>query len=160
MMQRHNNWLIIPVTFVVAFILTLLPMPDWANWLRPAWVLLILIYWTIVLPERVNIGTAWIAGLFLDVLEGTLLGEHALALTLTIFLVDRMYSRLRMYPLLQQVMSIFMLVLFYQFIVYCIQGTIGSLPNSWLYWAQSLTSMLLWPWVYYVMRDRVATRLV
>jgi rod shape-determining protein MreD len=160
MMQRHNNWFIIPMTFVVAFILTLLPMPDWANWLRPAWVLLILIYWTIVLPERVNIGTAWIAGLFLDVLDGTLLGEHAFALTVTIYLVDRMHSRLRMYPLMQQVMSIFLLVLFYQFIIYCIQGVVGEIPSSWLYWSSSITSMLLWPWVYFVMRDRVATRLV
>lgn len=160
MMQRQSNWLLIPITVMIAFILTLLPMPTWTIWLRPAWVLLILIYWTIILPERVSIGTAWIAGLFLDVLDGTLLGEHAFALSIVIYLVDHMHSRLRMYPLIQQVMSIFLLVLFYQLILYCIQAVIGSAPNNPLYWASSLTSMLLWPWVYYMMRDRVAARLM
>jgi rod shape-determining protein MreD len=160
MMQRHANWLIIPITFIIAFILTLLPMPTWTIWLRPAWILLILIYWAIVLPERVSIGTAWIAGLFLDVLDGTLLGEHALALSIVIYLVDHFHTRLRMYPLLQQVMSIFLLVLFYQFILYGIQWVIGSAPSSSLYWMSSVTSMLLWPWVYYMMRDRVAARLM
>lgn len=115
--------------------------------------------WTIVLPERVNMGTALIAGLFLDVLEGALLGEHAFALILVIYLVDRMYTRLRMYPLLQQSMNIFLLVLFYQFLLYCIQGLTGKHPVHWLYWTSSITSMLVWPWIYYVLRDRVATRL-
>lgn len=137
----------------MAFFLTLLPMPDWTVWLRPAWVLLVLIYWVMTVPYRINIGTAWMIGLILDLLEGTLLGEHALALILPLYLVSRMHIRLRMYPLLQQGLSIFILVLIYQFTLYCIQGFIGVLPSSHLYWLSSVTSMLLWPWLYVVMRD-------
>jgi len=120
---------------------------------------MVLIYWGMMVPERVNVGIAWILGLILDVLEGTLLGEHALALTIVVFLVVRMHTRLRMFPLLQQGISVFFLVLIYQLILFCIQGFIGMLPNSWLYWSSSLTSMLLWPWVFSIMRGRTEIKI-
>lgn len=89
----------------------------------------------------------------LDVLNGTLLGEHALALTVVIYIVSRMHTRLRMFPLIQQGLSVFLLVLVYLFILFCIQGFIGELPRDWLYWTSSITSMLLWPWVSSILRD-------
>ena len=73
--------------------------------------------------------------------------------TIVIYFVSRMHIRLRMYPLLQQGISILFFVLLYQFILYCIQGFIGQLPASHLYWLSSVTSMLLWPWLFVVMRD-------
>lgn len=151
-MTETHKGIVIPVTIIFAFLLTLLPMPGWTVWLRPAWVLMVLVYWVMMLPEYVNVGSAWITGVFLDVVGGTLLGEHAFALTIVIYLVTRLYSRLRMFPLLQQGLSIFLLVLLYQFILFGIQGFLGELPNSWLYWSSSLTSMILWPWVYSIIR--------
>ncbi|MES2217931.1 MAG: rod shape-determining protein MreD [Pseudomonadota bacterium] len=151
--MNQNFWLPVFLSFLVAVILTLLPMPDWTIWLRPAWVLMVLIYWVITSPHRVNVGVAWIVGILLDVLNGTLLGEHALALTIVTFFVARLHTQLRMYPVLQQGMWIFLFVLLYQFILFCVQGFIGELPKTWLYWSSSLTSMVLWPWVYTIMRD-------
>ena len=84
---------------------------------------------------------------------GSLLGEHALAFTIAVYFVSRMYMRLRMYPLMQQGMSVFAFVLLYQFIIYCTQGFIGDLPRNHLYWLSSVTSMLLWPWLFVLMRD-------
>ncbi len=159
-MTSQHNWFVIPMSFILAFMLTLLPMPGWAIWLRPAWVLMVMIFWSMSSPERVNVGTAWIVGIILDVLLGSLLGEHAFALTIITYIVVRMHTRLRMSPLIQQGLSIFFLVLLYQFILFCIQGFIGSLPNNWLYWSSSLTSMLLWPWVYSIMRVRSDMKIV
>lgn len=148
-----HNWFVIIITLVIALALALLPMPDWTIWLRPAWVLLVLIYWAMMTPYRVSIGVAWIVGLLVDLLTGTLLGEHALAYTIVIYFVTKMHIRLRMYPLLQQGLSILFFVLLYQFILYCIQGFIGELPGSQLYWLSAITSTLLWPWLYVLMRD-------
>ncbi|HVX00087.1 MAG TPA: rod shape-determining protein MreD [Candidatus Babeliaceae bacterium] len=147
-MSNSESIVLIIITFIAALILTLMPMPGWTVWLRPAWVLLIIVYWTMVAPYRVNVGIAWFLGIILDVLNGTLLGEHALALTISTYVVSRMYSRLNMFPLLQQGLIIFFLVMLYQFIIFCIQGFIGELPHGWLYWSPCVTSMLLWPWVY------------
>ena len=151
--MNQNFWLPVFLSFLVAVILTLLPMPDWTIWLRPAWVLMVLIYWVMIAPQRVNVGVAWAVGIIMDVLNGTLLGEHALALTIVTFFVARLHTQLRMYPVLQQGMWVFLFVLLYQFILFCVQGFIGELPRTWLYWSSSLTSMVLWPWVYTIMRD-------
>lgn len=148
-----RNWLGIGTTLSFAVLLTLLPMPSWTIWLRPAWVLMVLIYWTIKTPHRVNIGTAWIMGFVLDVLTGTMLGEHALALTFVIYWVSRAHLRINNYPLPQQAVCISFFVWVYQLIIFSIQGFIGELPASNLYWLSSVTSMLLWPWLYVLMRD-------
>ncbi len=152
-MTDTNHWLVITLTFIIAFILTLLPMPDWTVWLRPAWVLLVLIYWLTITPYRVNLGVAWLLGLSLDIFNGTLLGEHALALTVTGYLVLRIHTRFRMFPLMQQGLFVLLFVLLYQMIIFGIQGFVGDLPKTWLYWLSSITSMVLWPWVFVIMHD-------
>ncbi len=148
-----RNFPAILATIVVALILTLLPMPEWTGWARPAWVLMVLIYWTMTIPYQVNVGIAWTMGLILDVLTGTMLGEHALALTVVVYLTYRSHMRINMYPMIQQSFSILFFVMSYQFIIYCIQGFVGEPPLSHLYWLSSLTSMLLWPWLYVLLRD-------
>jgi len=131
----------------------LMPLPVWAAWYRPAFVLLVLIYWVMTAPNLVNVGVAWFFGVIVDLLNGTLLGEHALGYTVVIYLVSRVYLRLRMAPVIQQGFTVLFFVLIYQFILYCIQGFIGELPKSSLYWMSSLTSMLLWPWLYVMLQD-------
>lgn len=148
-----NSWLAIFTTLLIALALTLLPMPNWTVWLRPAWVLLVLIYWSMMTPYRVGVGAAWLTGLIVDLLNGSLLGEHAIAFTIVIYFVSRLHIRLTMSPMLQQGISIFLFILMYQFVLFCIQGFIGKLPGSQLYWLSSLTSMLLWPWLFVLMRD-------
>jgi rod shape-determining protein MreD len=151
--MNQNLWIAVPVTVLFALVLTLLPMPEWTVWLRPAWVMMVLIYWSMTSPQYVNVGTAWTVGIILDVLNGTLLGEHALALVIVTYFVVRMHSQLRVYPIPQQAIWVFLFVLLYQFVLFCVQGFLGELPKTWLYWSSSATSMLLWPWVYTIMRD-------
>lgn len=148
-----HSWMAIIVTLIIALILAVLPMPAWAVWFRPAWVLMVMIYWSMMVPYRVGVGMAWFMGLIVDLLNGSLLGEHALAFTVVVYFVSRMHIRLRMYPLLQQGFSVFVFVFLYQFILFCIQGFIGELPQSHLYWLSSVTSMLLWPWLFVILRD-------
>lgn len=148
-----RNFKAIVMTLFVAVLLTLLPMPEWAMWARPAWLLLVLMYWVMVVPSQVNVGVAWSTGLLLDILSGTMLGEHALALTVVIYIVCRLRMRINMYPMLQQSFSILVFVSFYQLIIYGLQGAIGHAPQTHLYWLSSLTSMMLWPWLYAVMKD-------
>ncbi|OGT55528.1 MAG: rod shape-determining protein MreD [Gammaproteobacteria bacterium RIFCSPHIGHO2_12_FULL_43_28] len=147
------GWLTIITTLIIALILTLLPMPHWTIWLRPAWVLMVLIFWSMTTPYRVGVGTAWIMGLLVDLLSGTVLGEHALAFSLIVYFVNKMHIRLKMAPFLQQGLSVLLFMLCYQFVIFCIQGFIGQLPDTKLYWMSTLTSTLLWPWLYVLLRD-------
>lgn len=150
--RRQNGWAIL-ATFVVAVMLTLLPLPEWAERFRPEWVAMVLIYWCMALPERVNIGIGWLAGLFLDVARGALLGQHALALTLVAYLTVRLHRRLRVFPLWQQSLAVLMLVACAQLLVLWVKGIIGQSPGDWSYWLPAFTSMLLWPWMFLILRD-------
>jgi rod shape-determining protein MreD len=149
-----REWLTVGLSLSLALLLTLFPMPEWISASRPIWVLLVLIFWALILPGRVSITLAWVMGILLDVLNGSLLGEHALALTLVIYLAARLNNQLRMFSLFQQGMAILFMVLLYQFILFCIQGFLGDLPGGWFYWLSAVTSMVLWPWVFIILRDR------
>ena len=92
-------------------------------------------------------------GLLVDLLSGTVLGEHALAFSLIVYFVNKMHIRLKMAPFLQQGLSVLLFMLCYQFVIFCIQGFIGQLPDTKLYWMSTLTSTLLWPWLYVLLRD-------
>ena len=73
----------ISLTLLLGMVLSVLPLPDFVppelGFVRPDWVAMVLIYWILALPHRVGLITAWIAGLGMDVLLGTLLGQHALS---------------------------------------------------------------------------------
>ena len=144
---------IIFFTLLFALVLMIMPLPEWLRPFRPEWVTLAIIYWCLALPSRVNIGIAWMMGLVVDVLTGTLLGQHALAMAIVAFFTVRLHKQIRVYPLWQQSLSVFTLVALGQLLVVWIRGIAGDSPDSWLYWGPSLTSALVWPVVFLFLRD-------
>ena len=62
-----SNLKVASLTLFVAFMLTIMPLPEWAIEFRPDWVTLVLVYWAMALPARVGVTIAWFAGLMLDV---------------------------------------------------------------------------------------------
>lgn len=150
---KHNGGWVILVSFIIAFLLTTIPLPGWlADW-RPAWVVMMVIYWCIVLPERVGVAIAWVLGLLLDVYTGTLLGQNALGLSVIAYLTLRLHKQIRIFPPLQQSVLICIYLLLFQFFTLWIRGIIGVPPQHWTFWAPVLSSMLLWPIFFIIMRN-------
>ncbi len=149
---RRSRWVIIS-TFIAALMLTMIPLPEWAELARPEWVSLVLIYWCMALPDRVGIYTAWFLGLILDVIHGSLLGQYALSLAVVAYFTLTFYQRLRIYGIWQQAFMVMILTLFQLLFIVWIRGVIGQAPNSYYYWMPALTTMILWPWTYLVLRD-------
>ena len=108
--ESGRGYGVILLTFLVAFVLAVLPLPPWLMWGRPEWVALALIYWTIALPHRVGITTGLLLGIGLDVLDGAVLGQNAFALVVVALLALILYQRLRVYSLWQQAGVVFVLV--------------------------------------------------
>jgi len=150
---RGGGMMIIGLTFVAALALTVVPLPSWMSIFRPEWLALVLIYWCMALPHRVGIFTAFSMGLALDVLKGALLGQYALALVIISFLALKVYQQIRIYPMWQQALSIMALIILYQVLVMWINGIVGIKSSSWNYWLPAISSTLLWPWVYLILRD-------
>jgi rod shape-determining protein MreD len=104
------------------------------------------------LPHRVGIASALVAGLGLDVLEGALLGQHALALVVVALLALLLYQRLRVYSLWQQAGVVFFLVGISQLICQWIQTVEGVSAVPPLFLLSAVTSALMWPVVLLVLR--------
>jgi len=153
MISLPRGFWVIWSTFFLAMVLMLIPLPEWAKIYQPQWTALVLIYWCLALPERVGVGSAWVLGLMLDVLTGTLLGQHALGLSIVAYLTLKMYQRLRVFPMWQQALSIMVLVAMQQMVSLWVLGIIDTPPNTWTYWISSITSLLLWPWIYLFLRN-------
>jgi rod shape-determining protein MreD len=141
------------ITAISAFMLAIMPLPDWAVELRPDWVTLVLIYWAMASPTKIGVTIAWFAGLLLDVSYGTLMGQHAVGMVLVIYVIHMQHQRLRVASLLQQAIVIFFLLLIKQLLSLWVDGMLGRAPDSWLYFMPTITSTLLWPWTYLILRD-------
>lgn len=151
--RTHNGGVIILLSFIIAYMLTAMPLPEWAlNW-RPAWVSIVLIYWCMALPERVSIGIAWLLGLMLDVQQGTMFGQNALVLTIIAYTIVRLHKRIRVFPLIQQALFVCGLLLMAQLFTLWIRGMMGFQPQHWTYWTPAFTSMIIWPWLFIILRD-------
>ena len=133
------------ISLIVALMLAIAPMPTWAEAFRPDWATLTLIYWAMNLPRTYSVGWAWIIGLVLDVAQGTLLGQHALALSLVIFVTARFHLQMRQFPALQLLATVLALLALYQFILFWINGVAGVNPPAISYWGPVLTGSLVWP---------------
>ena len=138
---------------LVALVLTIMPLPLWAQDYRPQWVALMLIYWCLALPERIGVATAWGLGIMQDVVSGALLGQHALSLSVLAFLTVRLHQRIRIFPWWQQALSVLVLLLLERLLSLWVIGTAGQPTPSPRYWIACLVGMLLWPWLYIVLRD-------
>lgn len=147
------NSLPILVSFLVAMLLTSLPLPESAIIYRPDWLALVLIYWCMAIPERIGIFTGWLLGLVLDVMYGSLLGQNAMALSIIAYLVNILHLRVRMFPLWQQSVMVFLLVILHLAVNAWVRGIAGQISVSWTYWIPALTSALVWPFIFIMLRD-------
>ena len=148
----HAYWVILG-SFFVAFILALLPLPDWLLWGRPEWVALTLIYWVIALPHRVGLVTALLAGAFLDVLEGAIIGQNAFALAVVALLSLTLYQRLRVFSLLQQCGVVFILIGINQLVCQWVQNLEGAGGGRQLFLLPAVSSAVLWPVILHTFRS-------
>ncbi len=152
MAARASNTWFVWLTLALALLLSVASMPKFMELGRPLWLALFLTYWVLALPHRVGMTTAWALGLLADVLNGTLLGQNALILTLITFLVLTLHQRLRMFPMWQQ--STVLLVVFglAQLVQLWLNALTGSRPPTVAFVLPALVSALLWPWVCAILR--------
>jgi rod shape-determining protein MreD len=143
---------VIALSFAIAFVLAVYPLPVTLRWARPEWVTLVLIYWVIALPQRVGIVVSFGVGLLLDALEGTVLGQNALSLSVVAYLSLLLYQRLRVFNMIQQCAVIFVMVGINQLVSQWVQNLGGVGAISVMFLLPAFLSALLWPAVLTLLR--------
>lgn len=153
MESRAKGLWVILLSLLIGYLLAIVPFPDWAVNYRPQWVVMVLIYWVMALPYRVGIGSAWLAGLLMDVLQGTLLGLNAMSFAIVAYLTLSLHQRLRMFSYLQQSGLILALTGLHMILVYWIRvATDQSQATGLLFLLGALSSALVWPWMFVMLR--------
>ena len=133
------------LSVVVALILTVLPLPPWLDVLRPAFLVLTVLFWSVNAPRTGGLALGFFAGLMLDVFQGPVLGQHALALSLVTYIAVREHQRIRSKPAIQQALIVFAALIVYEIVLFMIDGWTGRPVTSPLRWVHTLTGALIWP---------------
>ncbi|MEO8121887.1 MAG: rod shape-determining protein MreD [Rhodoferax sp.] len=154
MIMRPGHQLLLPANpfFIWGSLLAALTLNMVQNmglWGRAAWtpdiLALLLVFWSIHQPQRVGIGVAFVFGIFVDVHQGAMLGQHAMAYTVLSFLAIAIHRRLLWFPVPSQafqVLPLFVASHAIELAVRMLAG--GAFPGLWMLLAPLLES-LLWP---------------
>ncbi|BAK75006.1 rod shape-determining protein MreD [Pseudogulbenkiania sp. NH8B] len=133
------------LTFVIAVLVELIPLPAGSTRWLPDLIGLLLLYWVINQPRRVNIGSAFLLGLVADAATAGLFGQHALAYSITSYLALRQQRQLVMFNLGQQALAVLALMLANQTIMVVARMITGAAFVGWSYFLPPLVGALLWP---------------
>lgn len=139
---------LIILSLIVAILFNVFPWSGWALTIRPDFVAIVLLHWSAREPHKINFSSAWIFGLFMDVSEGSLLGQHALAYVVLVYLAKLLSRRLQMFELRFQVLHLLPLLFLYQLLILIIGLAGGGKFSGWSFFAPVLTGAAIWPIVY------------
>jgi rod shape-determining protein MreD len=151
-MNNEHSSVRIFVTLIIAMCLRIAPLPESLASLNPDWVLLVLMYWSLAIPERVGISYAWFFGILTDVLMGRLFGQYALSYSLIIYMVLIWHRQLRQFPLPQQSVFVFGCLLISQLLLFWFENLKAPAQLHGSFWLPVLSGTASWFVVYYVMR--------
>lgn len=157
MNRAPSPWLLYG-SLLAGLVVLVLPLPAGVAVARPYLLAMLLCYWLLEAPDRVGLGTAFLAGLVADLVSGTLLGEQALRLLVLAFLVQRFRARLRFFPLWQQALAVLALLANDRVVVAGIRLASGDGLPPWTQWLSPLVGFALWPWLFLLL-DELRLRL-
>jgi rod shape-determining protein MreD len=135
------------IALFLVLVLSIIPMPDVMLPFRPPWVLLLVLYIQVYLPNYYTALLLFVLGLCLDVLLATLIGVHSFALLLTTWIAAGKLRRFIFFSMAQQMLMVGVFCICYESIIVFIEAFIGFHNNVWLIPGTVLLSICLWPWI-------------
>jgi rod shape-determining protein MreD len=148
---KENIFII--VTFFVALVLMILPQPEWMASAKPQWIFVVLLFWLMHAPRKIGPTIAWLVGLYVDLLMGNILGEHALIYVLFTYFIQRFMRTVQAMPLWQQILGVGLAGVINSGIQIIFLKLGGALILNWHMLLPAVANMVVWPWLYLSCRD-------
>lgn len=154
MIMRPGQQLLLPANpiFITASLITALALNFLQNmglWGRMVWapdlVALLAVFWSVHQPRRVGMAVAFLLGLAMDVHQGALLGQHALAYSVMSFLSISMHRRLLWFTVGAQALQVLPLFVLGHLIELALRLAGGGSFAGAVSLLSPLVDAMLWP---------------
>ena len=149
-MMPRGSELLLPVnplfiwfSLFMALALNMLPWGRMAG--MPDFLAVALVFWNVHQPRRVGVGVAFTLGLLMDVHQGALLGQHALAYTLLSFFAITVHRRLLWFTVPSQAVQIVPLFVAAHTVSLLVRMIAGAGFPGWTLVLAPLAESLMWP---------------
>ena len=153
MIMRPGQQLLLPASpaFIWFSLLTALALNMLMNmglWGRAAWVpdllAVVLVFWSVHQPLRIGVGVAFFFGLAMDMHQGALLGQHALAYTVLGYFAISMHRRLLWFPVPTQAVQVLPLLFAAHVLQLLVRMLAGGTFPGWSFFLAPLIEAALW----------------
>jgi rod shape-determining protein MreD len=139
-------------TLIAALIVNLLPWSGLFLVLKPDFVALAVLYWCIQQPRKVGFAAAWLLGLMMDVADGSLLGQHALAYSVLAFVGIVLHRRVQMFTMKDQILHVIPILLLNDLVVLTIRRFAGADFPGFTYFVGSFIAGAMWPAICFLLK--------
>ncbi len=146
-MSSRPSILMALLYIVLASILLIIPLPHWALVWRPQWMLLFILMWMMFYRNYTSLAVVFILGLFIDLLTGTLLGQHAFAYLVVTYLFMHFQHRIQQFHLIQQAVCVLLLSMLSFLCQWGLAMAFSVNTPSFLGMLSAGITALLWPWL-------------
>ena len=149
-MGRGADQLLLPVnpffialTLLVALLVEMLP--GGRHPVAPDLLALVLVFWNVHQPRRVGVGFAFAFGLVMDVHQGAVLGQHALAYTLLSYLAITVHRRVLWFSLPAQALHVLPVFFAAHAVALVARMAAGGMFPGWMVLLAPVFEAALWP---------------
>lgn len=120
---------------------------EWSGgWLliRPDFVLLVLLFWTMHEPRDIGQGIAFMLGLLMDVSDSMLLGQHALAYVVAVYGAQVLRVRILSFGLVEQTLHVLGLFVVASLVMLVLNLLLGADFPGIAYFVSPVLTALFW----------------
>ncbi len=132
---------------MIALIVGAISLPSILEMTSPFWMLIFFIYWIIYTDTKALYLFALILGLLTDILQGSILGQNALALLISSAFIFNVKKSFYVSNLTTQQVYVFFASLFYLIALILTHLAIQGFDFSWLILLSPFTGAIIWPLV-------------
>ena len=146
-MTKNSSLLLLTKISIIALIVGAIALPSVLEIVSPFWMLIFFIYWIIYSNTKVLYLFALILGLLTDILQGSILGQNALALLISSAFIFSVKKSFYVSNLTTQQVYIFVASIIYLIALILTHIAIQGFDFSWLVILSPFTGAIVWPLV-------------
>ena len=144
-MTKNSSLLLLTKITIIALIVGAISLPSVLEIVSPFWMLIFFIYWVIYTDTKALYFFALILGLLTDILQGSILGQNALALLISSAFIFNVKKSFYVSNLTTQQVYIFVASLIYLIALILTHMAIQGFDFSWLILLSPFTGAIVWP---------------